>query len=332
MSPLEKYEHHLSKLSRQQDTLETASSVDEAKDNLIQLHAIANKLLKIEHSVMTNLNKMQISLQHKNEAPLASSLFQKSKRKKQESERVQLVRRIKHYELMLTGVNAVRSVVGQVTIPNLETYIAQNQLKQQKPKYYEYLRSDEWREKAERAKAEAGNRCQTCNRSRAETQLEAHHRTYEHLGNERPGDITVLCRDCHQLFEDNKKATNSIKKCKKCGKSFTPQKSSYYHCPSCYRSEHGISYQNINNSKPLIVNEAKGLYSTTPQKGFCIRCHKQVNLNPSSPYCYSCYKSWKQYENKQYKEKFCHICGENHKTSMPKPACLRCYRKHHGKL
>ncbi len=51
MLPLQKYEHHLSKLSHQQDALEVASSVDVAKDNLIQLHAIANKLLMMEHRV-----------------------------------------------------------------------------------------------------------------------------------------------------------------------------------------------------------------------------------------------------------------------------------------
>lgn len=326
MSPLEKYEYHLSKLSRQQDTLETATSVDEAKDNLIQLHAIANKLLKMEHSVTMNLNKMEISLRHKKEMPLASSLFQKSKRKKQEHEQAELVQKIGHYKLMLTSVNAVRSVVGQVTIPNLETYIAENRLKQQKPAYYEYLRSDEWKEKAEKAKAEAGNRCQTCNRSRAETQLDAHHRTYEHLGNERPGDITVLCRDCHQLFEDNKKATKLTKKCKNCGKSFRPQKSSYYYCPLCYRSENG------SKNRRLSINETKAQYSTATEKGFCIRCKTQIKLDPNAPYCYSCFKSWKRYENKQYNEKFCHHCGKKHKSSMSKPTCLSCYKTHYSQL
>ena len=81
MSPLQKYERYLSKLRRQQDALKTASSVDEAKDNLIQLHAIANKLLALAHRVTIGLNKMQTSLQRKKETPLASSLFQSSKRK-----------------------------------------------------------------------------------------------------------------------------------------------------------------------------------------------------------------------------------------------------------
>ena len=70
--------------------------------------------------------------------------------------------------------------------------------------YKAYIRSKEWKKKAEAAKVRAGNRCQLCNRPCSEVQLEAHHRTYERLGNELPGDITVLCRDCHQAHEESK--------------------------------------------------------------------------------------------------------------------------------
>ncbi len=71
--------------------------------------------------------------------------------------------------------------------------------------YYTYIQSDRWRQKANQAKQRAGYRCQICNRSASETQLDAHHRTYERLGNEAPEDITVLCRDCHFLYEANNK-------------------------------------------------------------------------------------------------------------------------------
>ena len=71
--------------------------------------------------------------------------------------------------------------------------------------YQTYIRSDEWRKKASEAKVKVGQRCQICNRHKDEITLDAHHRTYEHLGNERAGDITVLCRDCHELYETAKK-------------------------------------------------------------------------------------------------------------------------------
>lgn len=80
--------------------------------------------------------------------------------------------------------------------------------KTQRVDYYAYIQSDGWRQKANQAKTRAGHRCQVCNRSGSEVQLDAHHRTYERLGNEIPEDITVLCRDCHSLYEANKKLQN----------------------------------------------------------------------------------------------------------------------------
>lgn len=63
--------------------------------------------------------------------------------------------------------------------------------------YYEYIQSPEWKTKAEAAKKRAGYRCVVCNGT---DRLEAHHRTYERLGNELPEDITALDHDCHELF------------------------------------------------------------------------------------------------------------------------------------
>lgn len=152
------------------------------------------------------------------------------------------------------------------------------------PHYQKYIESKEWQTKAEEAKARVGNRCQVCNRSRAEVQLDAHHRTYERLGKELPEDITVLCRDCHQLYEDEKKA--------KIGSS----------------------------------NEIE------PEKGFCIRCKTEMKLNPQSPYCYACFKVWDKYKNKDFREKYCHICGRNHMSTFNKPACYTCFKENRKNL
>lgn len=70
-----------------------------------------------------------------------------------------------------------------------------------KVNYAAYIVSDDWKRKAEAAKKRAGYRCQVCNKDRSQVlQLEAHHRTYEHLGEEKSSDITVLCNECHDLF------------------------------------------------------------------------------------------------------------------------------------
>ena len=63
--------------------------------------------------------------------------------------------------------------------------------------YQEYIQSPDWQNKADAAKARAGYRCQICNQT---GKLEAHHRTYERLGEELDDDITVLCDKCHALY------------------------------------------------------------------------------------------------------------------------------------
>jgi hypothetical protein len=65
--------------------------------------------------------------------------------------------------------------------------------------YYDYIKSDEWKNKREWALRLADNKCQVCN---GKQKLNVHHRTYENLGYEKPGDIIVLCVKCHELFHD----------------------------------------------------------------------------------------------------------------------------------
>lgn len=64
--------------------------------------------------------------------------------------------------------------------------------------YLAYLRSPLWAGKRRAALEAAGHRCQVCN---SPSRLDVHHRTYERFGGaELPGDLTVLCRACHDLF------------------------------------------------------------------------------------------------------------------------------------
>jgi hypothetical protein len=73
----------------------------------------------------------------------------------------------------------------------------------QKLTHREYISSVEWKVRAKYYKEQAGNRCRVCNSD--SDILDAHHRTYERLGNELDSDITVLCRACHTLFESRLK-------------------------------------------------------------------------------------------------------------------------------
>ena len=69
-----------------------------------------------------------------------------------------------------------------------------------KAEYADYLRTPHWQSMRTGALNRAGHRCQVCNASK---NLHVHHRTYERCpGNERAGDLTVLCADCHALYHD----------------------------------------------------------------------------------------------------------------------------------
>ena len=60
--------------------------------------------------------------------------------------------------------------------------------------------------------------------------------------------------------------------------------------------------------------------------GHCIRCGVGMPLNPEKPLCAKDYKSWNRFQDPDYEEEYCHLCGEEHDTSMAKPLCRRCWR------
>lgn len=72
--------------------------------------------------------------------------------------------------------------------------------------YDRYMQSQEWKRRRAVAIRKAGGRCQVCNRG---GELHVHHRTYERFGAEMEDDLTVLCEDCHDLYERHKRLRRS---------------------------------------------------------------------------------------------------------------------------
>lgn len=70
--------------------------------------------------------------------------------------------------------------------------------------YSEYLATERWRVISDKVKRRDGYRCRLCN---SEENLQAHHRTYVHKGDEENhlGDLTTLCGDCHTAFHEWRK-------------------------------------------------------------------------------------------------------------------------------
>jgi hypothetical protein len=64
-----------------------------------------------------------------------------------------------------------------------------------KQKYMEYLVSPHWQELRVQTIAERGNKCERCG---GEVKIDLHHKTYKNKGHEKPEDLILLCRKCHE--------------------------------------------------------------------------------------------------------------------------------------
>ena len=312
------FKRQLIMLGKQHDQLAKASSVTQAKENLRQLGVLESELLDLEQSVADAVRSN--SDVDSSRSTLSALLGQvRQGLAVADGTRGAAKARLDEYRDVLNVARSLRSIIGQVTIPQLEALIVRQEQGAEPVNYRKYIRSKAWKQKAEEAKERVDNRCQFCNRSRDEIQLDAHHRTYERLGNELPEDITILCRDCHQLFEDNKKAITKSRACAKCRQTFVPLAASHLFCDGCFTEQRARS-------------RASAPAKSTAQSGYCIRCKTELALDPQAPYCKRCYTVWKKYANKVYEEKFCHVCGQAHTSNMLKSVCYACYKVTKDKL
>ena len=69
-----------------------------------------------------------------------------------------------------------------------------------KVKYYDYIKSDEWKAKRLEAQKRDGYQCQMCGTA---MNLIVHHITYDRLGNEDLADLVTLCKNCHKRVHEN---------------------------------------------------------------------------------------------------------------------------------
>lgn len=73
--------------------------------------------------------------------------------------------------------------------------------------YSEYLESEAWQTVLTAARIHSGGRCLACNDTK---DLHGHHRTYERLYNEAPGDVVMFCESCHNNIHTNVKLTRAV--------------------------------------------------------------------------------------------------------------------------
>jgi phosphatidylserine/phosphatidylglycerophosphate/cardiolipin synthase-like enzyme len=67
-------------------------------------------------------------------------------------------------------------------------------------------------------------------------------------------------------------------------------------------------------------------------QGYCIRCHATIKFDPMHPLCDNCYSIWAKFSDPEYKEKYCHACGnpvppKERPITYEKPICYPCFKK-----
>lgn len=94
----------------------------------------------------------------------------------------------------------------------------------------------------------------------------------------------------------------------------------------------------INTSRALkpereTVKESARPYITvanlpeTSINGYCIRGGEKIPYDVTHPLCLKHYDVWKEHGDVDYKEHYCHRCGEHHRTTFKKALCPSCYNK-----
>lgn len=80
-------------------------------------------------------------------------------------------------------------------------------------------------------------------------------------------------------------------------------------------------------SKPTKVENNSVKIKTPPKMGYCLRGPERIPYDPFKPFCFDCFSSWSTFRKPDYKETFCHCCGEFADVSMARPLCDSCFRK-----
>jgi 5-methylcytosine-specific restriction endonuclease McrA len=92
---------------------------------------------------------------------------------------------------------------GQLSLFATGSLVTRRQHHVNRGDYYRtYLGTVQWQRRREQALERDRFRCRNCG---SEARLVVHHQSYEHLGDEWPEDLKVLCWDCHQWEHERRR-------------------------------------------------------------------------------------------------------------------------------
>lgn len=91
-----------------------------------------------------------------------------------------------------------------------------------------------------------------------------------------------------------------------------------------------VTVQEVNPREIEKKPEAKTPNQTIDKRtGFCIRTGQSIPFNPEKPMSYDAFKTWSQFSDPNYPEKFCHFSGEpsNGSTCVARPILYKNWKK-----
>jgi hypothetical protein len=89
------------------------------------------------------------------------------------------------------------------------------------------------------------------------------------------------------------------------------------------------SRSKVKKESQLVYEKPKASFKNIFEPGYCIRTGVKIPFNTDRPLSKPGYKSWSEYENEEYPEKYCHFSGEpsNGETSFSKPILRKNWKK-----
>jgi len=138
---------------------------------------------------------------------------------------------------------------------------------------------------------------------------------------------TPYCSDCFSSWNKYKNVDYEEKHCHICGKEMKSTRNKPV-CYGCYKE----NKDDLDFPEKDKKSGEKDSTSEREEKGYCIRCEKEIELDPTSPYCSECYETWSEYGNEEYEEDHCHICGKEMDSTKKKPVCYSCYKEYKNEL
>ncbi len=93
------------------------------------------------------------------------------------------------------------------------------------------------------------------------------------------------------------------------------------------RQIHKAEKKEQKKPKSGLLEELGEAFGLTEKRGYCIRGGERIPYDITHPLCGQHWVVWNEHKDPDYKEHYCHRCGERYRTSFNKPECPSCYKK-----